>query len=56
MGEVIQFPIKERLSANDNWSVPTDMDIIVDQARDIEERSEALLRWAEEMLSNEDKD
>jgi hypothetical protein len=52
MGEVIQFPQKP---ANDNRSILSDIDIILDQSKDLEERSEALLRWAEEML-NEDKD
>ena len=49
MGEVIPFP---QQPANLN----RDIDIILDQSKDLQERSEALLRWAEEMLINEDKD
>ena len=48
MGEVIPFP---QQPANLN----RDIDIILDQSKDLQERSEALLRWAKEML-NEDKD
>jgi hypothetical protein len=55
MGEVIQFPDRKRQVANDNHM--PDIDIIVDQSKDLQERSEALLRWAEEMLKDyEDKD
>ena len=54
MGEVIQFPQKP---ANDNHSILSDIDIILDQSKELEERTEALLRWAEEMLrDDEDKD
>ena len=53
MGEVIQFPDRKKQVANDNHM--PDIDTIVDQSKDLQERSEALLRWAKEML-NEDKD
>ena len=46
---VIPFP---RTVANLN----RDIDKIVDQSKDILERSEALLRWAEEIVKDTNKD
>jgi len=48
MGEVIKFPTK---AANINREI----EIILDKSKELQERSEALLRWAEQMLMETDE-
>lgn len=49
MGQVIPFP---KQPANINREI----NIILDKSKELQERSEALLRWAEQMIAENEND